>query len=301
MKWGDSMNQKVSVTYTNTLGQSVVISNAGPYKLKSHSGFGVAENEIKTQQVYGLDGVQKLYSTIGLRDMEVEFFMLSSSFEENVERWKYVSKVFNPKLPGKLTYKVFDNYYEIDVEVTKGPTEDDGVGALYHKPVVQFSALNPYWRDLSEFSSAVPLNKLKNTFTFPMRITNHFTFSEMIPGEIIEIDNSGDSIVGGVFTLSIRSTVVDPKIYNVITQEFFGWKGTYESGDVITLSTEFKKKQTLYTPNGGTSQNAMGLRMPGSTFLQLDNISPNFIQLQATSGLGGVIGTLDFKPVKVGV
>lgn len=295
------MDPKVSITYTNANGLSMTISSSGPYRLKSMAGFGMAENKITSEAVYGADGEQELSQALDIREPEIDFLMLSSSFEENQSRWNYAMKVFNPKLSGTLEYRVLDATYHIDVNVVKGPEESDGMGANYHMAIVQFKALDPYWHDMSDFSSPIPLSKMSNTFIFPLQITDSYTFSTVVPGQIIDITNNGDTVVGGVFNLTMKNTVVNPEIYNVVTQEYFGWVGTFNPGDVLTLSTVFKQKSTTYVTADDVTSNAMGMRKAGSTFLQLDNISDNYLQLQADSGVEGIIGTLEFKPLKVGV
>lgn len=97
-------------------------------------------------------------------------------------------------------------------------------------------------------------------------------------GEIVfgEIDNTTHAIVvnngtveaGLTFELYATATVVNPKIFNYITQEYIGVNFTLQAGDLITITTQEGQKSVTLLRNG-TETNIFNYLMKDITWLQL--------------------------------
>lgn len=97
-------------------------------------------------------------------------------------------------------------------------------------------------------------------------------------GEIVfgEIDNTTHAIVvnngtvetGLTFELYATATIVNPKIFNYITQEYIGINFTLQAGDLITIITQEGQKSVTLLRNGLES-NIFNSLMKDITWLQL--------------------------------
>lgn len=293
------MAEKVKITYQNTNGDKLIMGRFAPFWILSKGGFGMPDNRIDTQQLYGMSGARKTNSSLDIRDIELILMIKGETFEELQELKRSVLKALNPALAGTITYQILDKTYEIDVEILKG-FDTQSQTSLVEKSAIQFQALDPFWRDRSEYENLVPLNEVKPLFKFPLQITPEFRFAEMKPGEIVTIRNDGDANVGAVFTLRFTKKVVNPRIFDIRKQAYFGFKKTFQAGDEVKFSTVRNKKSVTFKPKGGKEINAMGMRMQGSTFITL-NIGDTYLQVQADEGIDGVLGTLDYSPLVLGV
>ena len=291
---------KVRITYRNTNGVGIVMGKFPPFWALSFSGFGSPENTVNTQSLFGVDGAQKTSSALNVRDMEVIMLIKAESFDDLQDLKRKAMRALNPAYAGTLIYEVLDKTYEIDVEVVKGIDEAETNTSTSQKATLQFKALDPYWHDKSEYNKLVPLSQVNNLFKFPLSITDTFKFAEMKPGEIITIENAGDAAVGGIFTMKFLAGVQNPRIFNVETQEYFGFTHTFAAGDVVTFNTVRNQKKVTYTPFGGEEQNAMSMRTVGSTFLSM-SVGTNYLQVQADGGLENIVASLDYSPLVLGV
>ena len=289
------------LVYTNTNGESLVFSNAKPFILSTKDGFSSVENIITSQKNFGQDGETLVSHNLATRNISFGGTIVAQDKSTLLSHRRSLVRVFNPKLAGTLCYENDNGSYEIDVIPEFAPVigENDLQGFRNMKPYnVTLKALDPYLSDTSLTDGLTPLSTVEPMFSFPLNITTNYVFATAKSGEIIKVSNDGDIAVGGVFRLKIAVTVVNPRIYNIYTQEFFGFTGTYTSGTLLEISTvrgnKYVRKFTTVW------ENAMPERTVGSTFLQMD-LGDNYLQIQATSGVEGCLGELEFTPKIMGV
>ena len=289
------------LVYTNTNGESLVFSNAKPFILSTKDGFSSVENIITSQKNFGQDGETFVSHNLATRNISFGGTIVAQDKSTLLSHRRSLVRVFNPKLAGTLCYENDNGSYEIDVIPEFAPVigENDLQGFRNMKPYnVTLKALDPYWSDTSLTDGLTPLSTVEPMFSFPLNITTNYVFATAKSGEIIKVSNDGDIAVGGVFRLKLAVTVVNPRIYNIYTQEFFGFTGTYTSGTLLEISTvrgnKYVRKFTTVW------ENAMPERTVGSTFLQMD-LGDNYLQIQATSGVEGCLGELEFTPKIMGV
>ena len=289
------------LVYTNTNGESLVFSNAKPFILSTKDGFSSVENIITSQKNFGQDGETFVSHNLATRNISFGGTIVAQDKSTLLSHRRSLVRVFNPKLAGTLYYENDNGSYEIDVIPEFAPVigENDLQGFRNMKPYnVTLKALDPYWSDTSLTDGLTPLSTVEPLFSFPLNVTTNYVFATAKSGEIIKVSNDGDIAVGGVFRLKLAVTVVNPKIYNIYTQEFFGFTGTYTSGTFLEISTvrgnKYVRKFTTVW------ENSMPERTVGSTFLQMD-LGDNYLQIQATSGVEGCLGELEFTPKIMGV
>ena len=289
----------MEIIYRNREGGEIVFKQLPPFVITSKKGFASVENEITTQKQYGLDGEFLVHQRLSSRELDIEGTVLGSSIDDLDEKRRQLSATLNPSLAGTLTYKVGERSFEIDVLVEQAPVMDESRSNLTENFSLSFKAIDPYWMDKSEEGRLVQLSSVVPKFKFPLQIINNFVFNDISSGNITEISNEGDVVVGMTIELQIRGAVTNPKILNVTTQEFFGFKGTYQSGMVLKIVTVRGKKEVTKTDNNITV-NAMKDRLPDSSFLQLQK-GTNFFMVQADVGVENIVGGVSFSPLIVGV
>ena len=289
-----------TVKYRNTEGAEIVFSNQPPFILQNVEGFGGVSNEIHSQRQFNRPGEQFISQSLEARNIVLEGLILAKSDEDLDVYRRELVKAFNPMLAGTIIYRNdSEKEYEIDVVVDFAPNLDNQLIGTRIPFQIQLKALDVFWRDVSYYDSLIPLSQKVNLFKFPLQIVEDFQFAAIKSGEIIELQNDGDADVGAIFTIKFFADVVNPRIYNVITQEYFGFVGTYGIGTTLTISTVRGNKfvvKDIY----GAETNAMSERSLGSTFLQVRKGS-NYFQVQADSGVNATIADLKFTPLVLGV
>lgn len=287
------------VKYRNTEGNEIYFEGKPPYILSDTIDFGAVNNILTTQSVHDLDGEILINKKLDTRPLSVEGTIARDSAKEIASDRRELIKVFNPKLTGTLTYEYFEKVYQIDVEVEIAPEFPKARNATTQPFALRLKALDPYWMDTTFYDSLIPLSTKESGFKFPLVITDSFVFATLRSGNIIEIDNNGDVAVGAEFRMKTYGEATNPRIYNVLTQEYFGFSGTYPAGTEFCIITRRGEKKVTKTVDEETT-NAMGERMPGSTFLTLRK-GLNFLQVQADDAVDAVFGELNFTPLVMGV
>lgn len=287
------------ITYTNIDGEEIILWNRPPYTLNFKRGFAAAENLIHSQRVYGMDGRQIISQQTDARELMVRGYVNYDSHDELLELRQEMIRVFDPKRSGTLTYENNIGTYEIDVipEIPPYFNEDEITIRQPYEIVMQ--ALDPYWKDKSEIDSEIPMSKVYPKMTFPLNLTPDFEFARLVAGDVIEIQNNGHVAVGAVFTITVNGPLVNPRLYNVVTQEYFALNGTFMTGSKLRISTVRGQKR-VEQDDGDGWYNIMTKRKVESKFLQIDK-GINYLQLQADEGVEFTTSFIKFEPKILGV
>jgi len=290
------------ITYRNTNGLEIVFSKEPPFLFSTKEGFDGLENIIVEQRNYNQDGATLVSTQLDVRELTINGEIWASNKDEIREYRKELIKVFNPRLAGSLLYENNVGTYQIDVIPEIAPSMNEST-YLNVKQLDSFTivlkALDPYWTDKSEIDAEIPMAREENLFEFPLEITDNFEFSRLIAGDVIEIQNNGDVAVGAVFTINVNGILVNPRLYNVITQEYFALNGTFATGTRLRISTVRGKKR-VEQDDGDGWYNIMTKRKVESTFLQIDR-GINYLQLQADEGVEFTTSYIRFEPKILGV
>lgn len=291
----------MQIVYKNSEGGQVVFGQQPPFLVLSKKGFGPVENIITKQQQYGLDGSILINQQLDDRTLEIEGEFIAADRTDLEDKRNQLASLHNPKLSGTLTYFP-DNgkVYQIDVKVEQPPIMDSSSNNLTQKYSIRFISLDSYWVDRDQADKLISLSTLKNNLTFPLRINSNFTFALRSANSIQTIVNNGDAAIGMVISLYFSEEVVNPKILNVTTGEYFKLDKKYTANQVLTIVTLRGQKEVLLTLDDGTQENDLEFWDEDSTFLQLDK-GNNFFQLQADSGVENMVGTVKISPKVLGV
>lgn len=287
-------NEKI--TYINEIGDMVIFESKKPYVLLEKKGFGGSSNTITSQKVYGIDGEIEVEESLPPRTLSISAVISGKNSIEDNKLRKNLLKTFNPKLSGTIVYESYGKTYEIDVKIVEGWGDEIDSASHLWKGSVSFLALYPLWRDTSGSSYTVQLGQIISEFSFPLSITDNFKFATVEAGKEVEVINPGHVSVGMELSIECIAEVVNPRIYNPYTQEWFAFNCTFSGKDTIYLNTNENKKQVLI--NG---ENGFFKRKLGSKFLQISNLETNYFILEAEKGVENMIAEMKYSPLFTGV
>lgn len=288
------------IIYTNSKGEQLTIAPSPPIILQEKEGFSAVDNIITSTQNHDADGEIFVSAKLAVRNLFIRATVLGKNEEDYLKIRRNVTRILNPKLAGTLRYITKTGEYDIDVIPELAPAFSESDGGIHDKPFeISLKALDPYWTDKSLIDGAVPLSIVIPEWSFPLEVTDTFEFATIDSGSIVNVENNGDIPVGATFNIRFGADVINPRVYNVLTQEFFGMSGTYSSGSEVRISTMRGKKKVEQNDGSGW-YNAMTKRLTGSTFLQLVE-GVNSLQMQADSGVENTVATVEYEPKIVGV
>lgn len=293
------MNLPEKITYRNSDGEELVFWNKAPFYYEKKEGFDSVDTNINTFRNNGQDGETLLSKNLGVRNPSIEGTVIGDDLEGFYQLRKKMISVLNHNLAGTLIYENDIGSYEIDAipEILTFVEHEFEVRTQDFR--ITWLALDPHWSDSSFYDSLISLSTIVNKFEFPLFITNEFEFATIKSGDIIEIKNNGDVEVGVIFYMRFVGTVVNPRIYNVLTQEYFGFEGSFTPDTEFKINTIKGSKEVVKT-SLGVITNAMPDRMQDSTFLTLRKGS-NYLQIQADNGTNATLVNTSFKPLVLGV
>ena len=294
------MQMNYEILYKNSLDKEVLFNKRPPFIVTKFEGLSAPQNILNTETAYGQDGANLTGQRYDVRNLTIEGKLVAENSEDRQSLRIQMNNAFSRDLAGTLYYKEGDKTYSIDVLVEHAPIFIEDTQRPYHVSFqIVLKALNPYWIDESLFDSLIPLTTTENLFEFPLNITPDFEFATIRSGDIIKIMNGGDIRVGAVFHMKFRGEVTNPRIYNVLTQEYIGFEGTYQPSTEFIFSTVYKEKSIIKTEDG-FKENGMPYRMEDSSFIMLD-IGENYLQVQADEGVNSVIVNVQFRPLVIGI
>ncbi len=289
-----------TIEYVNTKKEAVTFGKEPPFILTNVDGLEAVQNEIKTATQYGIEGAIKTGERYGVRDLSIEGVIVAETEDDRLLFRRKLVTLFSRDVAGTIIYRERGKAYSIDVEIEHAPAFREPDQRPDHVPfLINLKALDPYWRDESFYNALIPLSKSESLFEFPLDITDSFEFATMKSGEIVQIRNDGDVDVGCVFYMNFLGEVINPKIYNVLDQSFFGFNGTYTVADGFELSTVAGQKYA-YRIKNNNKLNAMHERLMDSRFIVLKQ-GENYLQVQAKSGVENILVNMQFRPLVIGV
>lgn len=293
------------IIYTDVNGESIRLDKDSTFRLKGKSGFETTTNKIEYQQVYGMDGANLISDNLDIRDMTISGEIIPEhrpnyNHEDLLSLREDLIRIMNPKKAGTLKYINNIGEYQIDVIPISAPIFQEEKKTYKLPFLIQLVALDPYWADATYIERLIPLSRTVSLFEWPLEITKEFEFATIESGNIERIVNHGDVDVGVIFKIKAYGNIVNPRIYNVLTQEYFGFKGTYQAGTEFKIDTRRGHKKVAKIKEGLES-NAMSEREYGSTFLVLKQ-GDNYLQAQADEDtVNNLLVDITLKPLVVGV
>lgn len=265
------------LTFINSKGDSIDLTNDYPYKLTLFEGTGGTSVNNQTQSSPYQDGAEYIDSLLEPRDLHVEFVIARSGQGEIEKMRQTVNKLFNPKLGiGTLRYN-YSGIKEIKVIIDAGPSfpvGNDNKAEGMQRVLVDFIAPDPYWRSPNDTSK--PLQAYVGNFTLPFTLP----FELGTSGSRTTLYNEGD--VPAPIRIDIQGPVTNPQIINNTTGAWLRVNRSITADEILHIdTTEGRKRVEIY--RGNNVYQAFGYLDHDSAWLTLE-IGENIIEHIADAG-----------------
>lgn len=209
-----------------------------------------------------------------------------------------IMKALSPKTLGKFELIRGDYKREIKCVIEKiSVNTSDG-------SIINIMALcpNPFWRE--ERESRVDIAAWTKKFKYPLTVEQDvgFIFGERTEMRVINVLNTGDVGVGMRVVFSAMAAVTNPAIVDAMDEtKYLRMTCAMQPGDMITISTGMgEKRVALMRSATGKEENAFGMLVPTSTFMQL-GVGDNLLRYEADSGEDWLCTAVFFYPSYLGV
>lgn len=192
----------------------------------------------------------------------------------------YLQRVFNPKLPGVLTYENGARRRTLAVSVEQAPAVTRGFQRRFHLSLIGH---DPYFYEAdgetrTDVASWIPL------LEFDLEIPEEgFEIEARQESLIVDVLNPGDVDIGVRAVIRASDTVTAPEIMHMGTRERIVLNATLQGGDVVEVDTRQGRKGIWLTRAGRDRERAFQLRGEGMTFWSLSP-GDNLIRYDAASG-----------------
>ena len=252
------------------------------YNITNAKGLSPAKTTVNTNTAALIDGGTFNSAKVNMRSINLAF-----TIEYPVEANRLnVYKVLRAKEPITLYYK--SNMLDVFIE---GYVETLEIGHFDKKQKATVSILCPfpYFKDAQQVVNE--LSTVTNMFHFPFPWGDSsgqdmftFVFGTINSEPKTVVVNSGGIETGLIFELYAMDTIVNPKIYDYITQNYLGLNFTMQAGDVIVINTGSGVKSVTLIRNA-VQTNIFNSLQKGSTWLQLASGGSVFVYEAASGSL----------------
>ena len=236
-------------------------TNSNKYCLYDIDGLNPVTATINTTEFATSDGAMFNSSRIGTRNI-VLYIKIFPDIEKNRLNLYSFFKI-------KSDVTLYFRHDSLNVYIT-GKVESFELDHFSNSQVAQISILcaDPYFRSaesqLIEFSNVISL------FEFPFSIAEEgieFSRIEKVKTKII---NAGEMSTGVTIQLyASTDQILNPVIYNLTNNTYFGLNFDMNQGDLITITTHFNNKKVTLLRDG-VETNILYAVQDGSTWLQLE-------------------------------
>ena len=294
------MKKIETLTYTNTLGESVVFAHGSLYSPQSVEGLTNVRNTLYTINSMGQDGDTFVANRIESRDIDISGAIRERDPDKMRDARRNLARVLNPQMAATLTYQYGDFIRMIACRSINAPTISKSPQSPYTLFTVQLSCLNPFWRERNE--SRDDIAAWVGGLEFPLEIPSPpdgLIMGYRQPSLIVNVYNAGDVDTGIRVEFRALGEVTNPIITNVDTREALKLNLHMEDGDVLTVSTGYGEKWAQLN-RGGLITDALRYVDVDSIFLQLAP-GDNLMRYNTDDGLNNLEVSIFHSNLYLGV
>lgn len=255
------------VTFINSRGQSVELTNRRPFLLQSVDGKGDVEADVQMQKAPFQHGNSYIGSQLQSRPLALAVSILTDSKVGLLEKQQYLASVFNPILgEGRLIYENGNTKREIQAvseNIPVFPTGSDNKGHRFQRTLINLICPSPFW---VEGDNVEQLVNWEGGLQFPLELPTFFAEQSENKDKIIL--NKGD-VETPLFIIFHGPASAPIKVINHTTNEFIEVNQNLLEGEKLEINTSFGRKKVTKVLSDGTQQNAFHFISLDSTFIQL--------------------------------
>lgn len=286
------------IIFTNSIGESIEISNSAPFVLIKIEGTGGSTASIQMEKSPFQQGKTYVDTLMEERNINLHVMILAEDEEEIFQNRRLISRIFNPLFKqGQLKYAYDGGEKEINVVVERAPVFNDSA----RNPIEQLECLIsiiaplPFWLDIHK--TIEELITFEGGFSFTASFPTRFAIQSLQQSKIVL--NAGD--VETPVLIALAGPATEPiRITNETTGKFIEIKRSLQEGEVLEINTEFGKKRVQKFLREGTRQNVFNYININSTFW---NLIVGNNKISYSTGMSGETAsmTLVYKNRYVGV
>ena len=277
----------------NKAGDQLIFDQNSPFTVTEIQGLNPPEATINTSSLALIDGEKYNSSKMQMRTINVAFAIEVQAAKNRIK----VYKVLKSKQWVKFTY--IGQYRHVYIE---GYIQSIDITYFEIKQVVTCSILcpSPYFKEAQQIVNE--MRSIISAFHFPFASTAEpeLVFSYISNDVGITIENDSDVDCGMIIELYARDTIVNPKIFNYLTQEYIGIEITMQAADLITINTNQGQK-TATLLRSGVESSVFNNVMQGSTWLQLPAEGGTFVYEVGTGSIANLNVTFKHTNLYEGV
>lgn len=282
----------VTLTAERQNGERLTLTPFGSAYSVTYTGFGPVAADVATSPLGMSDGDKINSARRGKRNLVLTVHIKGDEEQNRIRLYRF----FTPGHMVKLYYK--SNTRNVYTEGVVEAHECDPFTAPLR---AQISILcpQPFWIGAGEIVKNI--SGVVDMFSFPFSVAAAGVAFSTLSGEKYAIlDNSGDEPTGLIISVYARANVINPFVYDAMTNEAIRIKGTLERGHTLTINTNTGSKRITITDTSGVEKNALNLKQKGSVWLTLAP-GTNYIAYSAQEGADAMMVTLRHNELYVGV
>lgn len=245
----------------NANGDQLSFAQNSPFTIAEIEGLNPPDATLNMSELALIDGAKYNSAKLNMRTINVAFAIEYAAAANRIE----VYKVLKSKQYVKMYYT--GSYRQVYIE---GYIESINITYFEIKQIVTCTILcpSPYFKDAQDVVNE--LSTVVKAFHFPFASTAD---PELVFGYFsntlgITIENDGDVKCGMIIQLYARNPVSNPKIFDYITNDYFGIQYDLQRADLVTIDTT-KGQKSVTLLRGAVETNLFNYIMQGSTWLQL--------------------------------
>jgi hypothetical protein len=276
------------IIFTNSRGQSLVLSQSLPFILSKVDGLGDVQADNQTQRAPFQDGTTYIDTVLSERFITLEIGIFANSTRELSNVRQQFSAVFNPKLGEGLLQYVYDGEIkEIQAIPEHVPTYISGSGnrmGEFQKAMLTLKCPNPYWKS--------PQVTEEPTFEALFQFPFEGEFEIGVQRDERTILNDGDSPTP--LEIEFYGLAVNPIITNKTTGEFIKVNRTIAEGEYMRIDTTKGRKRVEFISSSGTVTNVFNWIDLESTLFELV-VGENVLEYSADNDIQGAIVNIRYN------
>lgn len=235
-------------------------------------------------------GVLVTDTSLESRDnIEIVGWVIAKTEVQMNQRKQFLNGFVNPLWFIELRYKDYSIDFLPNTTIKYADTLNEN-NEVVCKFKISGMAPDPLFKEVSE--RRVDAATTKGLFHFPLCINKvdqyppQIAFGLRQPSLIVNVYNKGSMATGMKIVFEAKSTVINPSLTSVETQEYFKVNKTMVAGEKVTVNTLIGSRKISGFLNGVES-NYFKYRDLGSTWLQL-NVGDNLFRYDADGNIDGL-------------
>ena len=247
------------IKFTNSRGESIEFTYSGNNLIDSYSGFGQVAVEPTNIKGYGQQGYSFGGNLFGLRTIQLNVLIATSSLHETYQKRQEIASIFNPYLGlGVLRYENNYGVKCIDCYCSFPPEPSQKWGTLT-KYAIQLVATYPLWYDEAE--NGIQLISATGGLTFDFKFDQTIQFGTASPAGFIT--NTGD-IPAPMRVVMRGASMTNPRIALDGQPDYIQINKSITPDEEVIITTDYGNKMVKIN-----DASAMRYLEEGSTFFNI--------------------------------